>query len=107
MRYKLKFEIDYSNLSKDEMRDSKLSEVLSGDEKMLEIEIDPVIKVPSIGEIVILSDKEYKILSNKYKIESDCYTTILCVKLLSIIKEEEKKDSESRMKTMKAMMSLR
>jgi hypothetical protein len=37
MKYKLKFEIDYSGLSKDEVRDSKLSEILTGGEEMLEI----------------------------------------------------------------------
>jgi len=106
MKYKLKFEIDYSNLSKDEMRDSKLSEVLSGNEKMLEIEINPAIKVPVVDDIVILSDKEYKILSNKYKIESDCYTTILCVKLLTVVEEEKRKENKSRMDTMASLMSI-
>lgn len=107
MKYKLKFEIDYSNMGKDEIRDSKLSEVLSGDEEMLEITIDPSIKVPGIDSTVILSDKEYKIISNKYKIEYDCYTTILCVKLLTVVEEEKRKENKSRMDTMASLMSIK
>ena len=53
-----------------------------------------------------LSDKEYKILSNKYKIESDCYTTILCVKLLTVVEEEKRKENKSRMDTMASLMSI-
>ena len=104
MEYKLKFEIDYSGMSKDEIRDSKLSEVLSGDEEMLEITIDPCIKIPSVDEVVILSNNDYKIISNKYKIESDCYTTILSVMLLSEIKRKEKESNIRRVNSMKGLL---
>lgn len=104
MKYKLKFEIDYSNMSKDEIRDSKLSEVLSGDKEMLEITIDPSIKLPSIDDVVILGDNEYKILSNKYKIESDCYTTILCVRSLEEVERERKTSFDSKINAMRGLL---
>jgi hypothetical protein len=105
MEYKLKFEIDYSNMSKDKIRDSKLSEVLGGDKEMLEITIDPSIKIPLIDDVVILGDKEYKIMSNKYKIESDCYTTILLVKSIEEIERLRKKEGDDMRNRMSQMLS--
>jgi len=104
MKYKLKFEIDYSNMSKDEIRDSKLSEVLSGDKEMLEITIDPSVKIPVVDDIVILDDNEYKILSNKYKIESDCYTTILCVRSLKEVEKERQASFDRKMNAMRGLL---
>lgn len=95
MIYKLKFEIDYSDMSKDEIRDSKLDEILESDKEMVEVTIDPSIKIPSIGDTVVLDDVDYIIRSNKTKIEKDCYTTIYLVKSVKIIKEEKKKSDES------------
>ena len=86
MKYKLKFEIDYSGMNKGEIRDSKLSEILTGDKEMLEIDIDPSVSIPIINEVVVLGNSDYKVIYNKYKIEADCYTTILLVKLVSEVK---------------------
>jgi len=50
------------------------------------------------------SYREYKIMSNKYKIESDCYTTILCVKLLEEFKKEKEESEVSMRNRMTALL---
>lgn len=107
MKYKIKFEIDYSGLSKQEVRESKLTEVLNSDRRMMELEIDPLIKIqqPKEGDIVDLFDEDYKIISTKFKMDTDCYTIIHLVESVNVIKEREDKEHKSQMERMSKMLS--
>jgi hypothetical protein len=51
-----------------------------------------------------LSDNEYKIISNKYKIESDCYTTILLVKSLVEVKREGDERNKKMLSNIRKML---
>ena len=104
MIYKLKFEIDYSDMSKDEIRDSKLDEILESDKEMIEVLIDPSIKIPSIGDTVVLGDVDYLIRSNKIKIERDCYTTIYLVRSVDNINKERELSNKNMYKSMKRIL---
>ena len=105
MKYKIKYELDYSDLSKEEIRDLKIKEVLSDDNEMLSIEIDPQIKLPlpKVDGIIDINGKDYQIKKIKHKIESDCYTVIYLVDSAESI---GKKEEESRDRQRRAMMAI-
>ena len=106
MKYKIKFELDYTGMSKQEMRDSKINEVLSSDKVMMEIVVDPQIKLPlpEVDSVVEINGTDYQIKSTKFRMESDCYTIVHLVEDLELIKEKERKENDSRMRAMKAML---
>lgn len=97
MKYKLKFEITYPDLDKDEIRDLKLDGVLSSD-IVTEVESDQPVGQNIVKDTkIILGDVEYITTEIKYGLEKDCYVTIICV----VNKEAyqrmiEKKEEEER-----------
>jgi len=106
MKYKIKFEIDYSGLSKQEIRESKLTEVLNSDRKMMELEINPLIKIkqPEKGDIVELDNKDYRIINTKFKMESDCYTIIHLVESLNEFKNRQTEAARKQREIMSQML---
>jgi len=107
MKYKLKFEIDYSNMSKDEIRDSKLSEVLNSNKRMMEMEVNPLMTLqqPKDGDVIDLHGDDYKIMSTKFKMDSDCYTIIHLVESVESLNEKKKEESKAQRKIMSQMLA--
>lgn len=107
MKYKIKFEIDYSGLSKQEIRDSKLTEVLNSDKRMMEMEIDPLITLqqPKEGDVIDLNGDDYQIMNTKFKMDSDCYTIIHLVESVEVLREKKSKENKAQMKRMSQMLA--
>lgn len=106
MKYKIKYELDYSDLSKEEIRDLKIKEVFSDDNEMMSIEIDPKIKLPlpKVDGIVDINGKDYQIKKIKHKIESDCFTVIY---LVDSVESVRKKQSDERTRMINALANIR
>jgi hypothetical protein len=106
MKYKIKYELDYSDLSKEEIRDLKIKEVLSDDNEMLSIEIDPQIKLPlpEVDGVIDINGKDYQIRKIKHKIESDCYTVIYLVDSVESIRKKEEESRDRQRRSMMAML---
>lgn len=106
MKYKIKFEIKYGDLSKDEIRDHKL--VLLEQDITTEIESEYPLNIPSKDEMVELGEELYSINAIYHKLEKDCYTTVIYVisnKIKNIL--EVKKSNlcvEIEIARMKAML---
>ena len=81
MKYKIKFELDYSNMSAQEIRDSKIDEVLLNKNELMEMEIDPQFKLPlpKIGETVDIKGKQYGVINSKTRIDDVSYTVVYLV----------------------------
>lgn len=77
MKYKLKFEITFPDMDKADEREAKLNLISS--EITTEIESEYPISTPVEKSIVILGDIEYEVVCIRYKLETDCYTTICYV----------------------------
>ena len=107
MKYKIKFELDYTGMSKQEMRDSKINEVLSSDKVMMEMEVDPQIKLPlpEVDSIVEIDGTDYQIKSTKFRMESDCYTVVHLVENLESVREKKRKENNERLEAMRSMLS--
>jgi len=108
MKYKIKFELDYSEMSKQEMRDSKIKEVLSSDIVMMEMEVDPQIKLPlpEVDSIVEIDGIDYQIKSTKFRMESDCYIVVHLVENLELLREKKRKEADERFKAARSMISI-
>lgn len=106
MKYKIKFELDYSDLSKQEMRDSKINEILTSDKVMMEVEVDPQIKLPlpEVDSIIEIDGKDYKIKSTKFRMESDCYTVVHLVESIESVREKQRERFEKQKKSMLALL---
>lgn len=106
MKYKIKYELDYSDLSKEEIRDLKIKEVLSDDNEMMSIEIDPKIKLPlpKVDGIVDINGKDYQIKKIKHKIESDCFTVIYLVDSVESVRKKEEESMDRKRIAMMAML---
>lgn len=77
MKYKIKFEIKYGDLSQDEIRDHKLG--LLEQDITTEIESEYPLNIPSKDEMVELGEELYSINAIYHKLEKDCYTTVIYV----------------------------
>ena len=98
MKYKIKFEIDLSGMDKQEIRDYKI-ELIQGGIESVEVEIDPNIQLPKLGDIVMLSNKEFKIIDIKYSIKTDEYVILFFVKSVELIKRERDNDLRNSLMT--------
>lgn len=105
MKYKFKFEIDYSDMSKEDMRDAKLS-ILDSDIEMMESEVDPQIKlpIPEVGSIILVGNEDYEVTNMKYKIDED-YTVIFCLTSVKVKNEKTRDKNNAMLNRMSAMMS--
>ncbi len=105
MKYKFKFEIDYSGMSKEDMRDAKLS-ILDSDVEMMESEVDPQIKlpIPEVGSIILVGNEDYEVTNMKYKIDED-YTIIFCLTSVKVKKERKTKNNNAKLSRMSSMLS--
>ena len=77
MKYKIKFEIKYGDLSKDEIRDHKLG--LLEQDITTEIESEYPLNIPSKDEMVELGEELYSINMIYHKLEKDCYISVISV----------------------------
>jgi hypothetical protein len=77
MKYKIRFEIKYGNLSKDEIRDHKLG--LLDQDITTEIESEYPLSIPSKDEMIELGQELYSINMIYHKLEKDCYTSVISV----------------------------
>ena len=77
MKYKIKFEIKYGDLSQDEIRDHKLG--LLDQDITTEIESEYPLNIPCKDEMVELGEELYSINMIYHKIEKDCYTSVISV----------------------------
>jgi hypothetical protein len=77
MKYKIKFEIKYGDLSQDEIRDHKLG--LLEQDITTEIESEYPLNIPSKDEMVELGEELYSINMIYHKLEKDCYTSVISV----------------------------
>ena len=107
MKYKIKFELDYTGMSKQEMRDSKIDEVLSSDRVMMEMEVDPQIKLPlpEADSVIEIDGTDYQIKSTKFRMESDCYTVVHLVENLESVREKKRKETKEQLKAMSSMFA--
>jgi len=106
MKYKIKFEIKYGDLSQDEIRDHKLG--LLDQDITTEIESEYPLNIPCKDEMIELGEELYSINDIYHKIEKDCYTSVISVTSNKIRNILETKRSnlcaEIEMDKMKAML---
>ncbi len=106
MKYKIKFEIKYGDLSQDEIRDHKLG--LLEQDITTEIESEYPLNIPSKDEMVELGEELYSINAIYHKLEKDCYTTVIYVisnKIKNILDAKQRNlAAELQMEKMKAML---
>lgn len=92
MKYKIKFEIKYGDLSQDEIRDHKLG--LLEQDITTEIESEYPLNIPCKDEMVELGEELYSINMIYHKVEKDCYTSVISVisnKIKNLLQENERK----------------
>jgi hypothetical protein len=106
MKYKIRFEIKYGDLSKDEIRDHKLG--LLDQDITTEIESEYPLNIPSKDEMIELGEELYSINAIYHKLEKDCYTTVIYVisnKIKNMLDAKQRKiDTEWEMDRMKKSM---
>jgi hypothetical protein len=109
MKYKIKFEIKYGDLSKDEIRDHKLG--LLEQDITTEIESEYPLNIPSKDEMVELGEELYSINMIYHKLEKDCYTSVISVisnKIKNMLDTKQRKlDTEREMERMSSMFSFK
>jgi len=103
MKYKIKFEIDLSGMDKQEVRDYKI-ELIQGNIESIETEIVPNIQLPKVGDNVLLSNRDFRIMNMKYSISSEEYVIIFLVKLEDDIIREEKEIRQIKLKSMRSLL---
>ncbi len=106
MKYKIRFEIKYGNLSKDEIRDHKLG--LLSQDITTEIESEYPLNIPCKDEMIELGEELYSINMIHHKLEKDCYTSIISVtsnKIKNIL-DAKQHITEIEIDKMKAMLRL-
>jgi hypothetical protein len=107
MKYKIRFEIKYGDLSKDEIRDHKLG--LLEQDITTEIESEYPLNIPCKDEMVELGEELYSINMIYHKLEKDCYTSVISVtsnKIKNILEAKKRKiDTEWEMDRMKSMLA--
>lgn len=106
MKYKIKFEIKYGDLSQDEIRDHKLG--LLEQDITTEIESEYPLNIPSKDEMVELGEELYSINMIYHKLEKDCYTSVISVisnKIKNMLDTKQRNlAAELQMEKMKAML---
>jgi hypothetical protein len=108
MKYKIRFEIKYGDLSKDEIRDHKLG--LLDQDITTEIESEYPLNIPSKDEMIELGEELYSINMIYHKLEKDCYTTVISVisnKISNILEAKQRNLAvELEMSRMRSMFSI-
>jgi len=109
MKYKIRFEIKYGDLSKDEIRDHKLG--LLDQDITTEIESEYPLNIPSKDEMVELGEELYSINMIYHKLEKDCYTSVISVtsnKIKNMLDAKQRKlDTEREIERMSSMFSFK
>ena len=107
MKYKIRFEIKYGDLSKDEIRDHKLG--LLDQDITTEIESEYPLNIPCKDEMIELGQELYSINMIYHKLEKDCYTSVISVisnKIKNMLDAKQRKiDTEWEMDRMKSMLA--
>jgi hypothetical protein len=107
MKYKIRFEIKYGDLSKDEIRDHKLG--LLDQDITTEIESEYPLNIPCKDEMIELGEELYSINMIYHKLEKDCYTSVISVisnKIKNMLDAKQRKiDTEWEMDRMKSMLA--
>ena len=108
MKYKIRFEIKYGDLSKDEIRDHKLG--LLDQDITTEIESEYPLNIPSKDEMVELGEELYSINMIYHKLEKDCYTSVISVtsnKIKNILETKQHNlTTKLEMERMRSMFSI-
>jgi hypothetical protein len=108
MKYKIKFEIKYGDLSQDEIRDHKLG--LLEQDITTEIESEYPLNIPSKDEMVELGEELYSINMIYHKLEKDCYTSVISVtsnKIKNILETKQYNlTTKLKMERMRSMFSI-
>jgi hypothetical protein len=108
MKYKIKFEIKYGDLSKDEIRDHKLG--LLDQDITTEIESEYPLSIPSKDEMIELGEELYSINMIYHKLEKDCYTSVISVisnKIKNILETKQHNlTTKLEMERMRSMFSI-
>ena len=109
MKYKIRFEIKYGDLSKDEIRDHKLG--LLDQDITTEIESEYPLNIPSKDEMIELGEELYSINAIYHKLEKDCYTSVISVisnKIKNMLDAKQRKlDTEREIERMSSMFSFK
>ena len=109
MKYKIRFEIKYGDLSKDEIRDHKLG--LLDQDITTEIESEYPLNIPCKDEMIELGEELYSINMIYHKLEKDCYTSVISVisnKIKNMLDAKQRKiDTEREMERMSSMFSFK
>jgi hypothetical protein len=107
MKYKIRFEIKYGNLSKDEIRDHKLG--LLDQDITTEIESEYPLNIPCKDEMIELGEELYSINMIYHKLEKDCYTSVISVisnKIKNILETKQHNlTTKLEMERMRSMFS--
>jgi len=77
MKYKIKFEIDNSELSKAEIRDIKIDLLISDTDS--EFDFNPLFKIPEKGERIMIGDIEWEVMGYKYSLNKNEYKVIVLI----------------------------
>lgn len=107
MKYKIKFEIKYGDLSQDEIRDHKLG--LLEQDITTEIESEYPLNIPCKDEMVELGEELYSINMIYHKLEKDCYTSVISVisnKIKNLLETKQDKLTKLEMARMRSMFSM-
>ena len=108
MKYKIRFEIKYGNLSKDEIRDHKLG--LLDQDITTEIESEYPLNIPCKDEMIELGEELYSINMIYHKLEKDCYTSVISVtsnKIKNILETKQHNlTTKLEMERMRSMFSI-
>lgn len=109
MKYKIKFEIKYGDLTQDEIRDHKLG--LLEQDITTEIESEYPLNIPSKDEYIELGEELYSINAIYHKIEKDCYTSVISVtsnKIKNILDTKQRNlDAELQMEQMRKLLAFK
>jgi hypothetical protein len=108
MKYKIRFEIKYGDLSKDEIRDHKLG--LLDQDITTEIESEYPLNIPCKDEMIELGEELYSINMIYHKLEKDCYTSVISVtsnKIKNILETKQHNlTTKLEMERMRSMFSI-
>lgn len=108
MKYKIKFEIDLSGLSKQEIRDHKI-DMIQSDLESLEMEIDSYVgifqmPIPKVDECIYLYGREYKVMGNKYSLDKEEYSLILVIKSKEDLKIQQDRENDLKLSALRRLI---
>ena len=105
MKYKLKFEIVYPDMDKQELRDTKISDLFDKDDIITELESDEPIMGINVDTKVVLGGVDHLVKEIVYGIEKNCFVRIHRVVNCELQKAHENKKAREEIERMHNMVS--